>query len=1422
MNIYFERTKSGWAYKLLHSFIAVTFLFSLLIPTPGFSQTVFNLPVPGTMLSPTASFAPPLMAGMTIHPDNPLEFDFIITRGQDRLEGEAFKQESQKLINYFLAALTVPDDEMWVNLSPYEQDRIIADGLSVTEMGRDMLIQDYMLKQFTASLMYPEEELGNKFWKRIYEKTRAKFGDVEIPANTFNKVWIIPETSSVYVHGTNVFVSESHLKVMLEEDYLAQEVNQNSTAHGLGDVKSGDLQTISEQSKAVIREVILPEIEREVNHGETFANLRQIYHSMILAAWYKQNLRDSVLGHVYMDQNKVSGIDLADRQAKEKIYQQYVESFKKGVYDYIKEDYDPAAQAVIPRRYFSGGLLGNPKIKGAGRSQGAQETIGDNGVLTVNTNFDTKKRGEAGPDTSMLTYEQQEDFIKKYFLPQESWVKARVKRLFWGKKMIPQEKKRQRLYQGFMGDLEKYPLVKKELLKKPLLEMALKNYEESEYLQSDVFSLYEQVSGKMLWDKFPSGNNSGDFIRTLRGFIPDLSLNILREKDKADAVVSRSELKEMIQDWQQRVGHTMISNYYWFWEENELLLEYLIKTNMVVEDRESDSVSVNPVFAGYFAGVALKQLDQTERSLDNFADFIVPHLGSEGWQDPLRFMAMSITDEQFEAIMREFYSPDRSVDTNKPLDSLLADDGMRSAQALSDMLLSTQDLQRQAFILDTISRINRPRTIDVDKINKFINITPNDELMKQAQALLDSAKKAQGITDQDFGAPQPEAKSSAASGEAGPDTSMLTYEQQEDFIKKYFLPQESDDIEDRIQSSEKKKLFEVFMKHLEDYPSVRQELLRKPLLEMALKEYKKSRVLFSDVYLLYENLSLEMLWNFLDIRDIRREEKGSYVRFFEDLIPALSFEILKKENKADAVISREEFQGMIQSWQDEFGRTMRENPYWEKNELLLEHLVKTNMVVEDRESDSVSVNPVFAGYFSGVALKQLNQTERSLDNFAAFIVPHLGSEGWQDPLRFMEMSITDKQFEAIMIEFKDYIKKYPDICEEMFRHPELLQDQLALFSGRQWIDDTLQDIYKTSFNRMFSKENLNFIDNNKIIVNKIALEMVKQDDFQMGRDDLIGIIEEKKNALSEERASADILRSLTDDKILAPVVNGKDDSYEINPLFFGFLSGSALAEDGWNTQGNIKIVAENFGRPEWQDTIKFLSSNITDDFFDGLMEQLFNSESDLESSSNKRKALIMFIQNRREGLASFLFDILLDQNNAVGRQALILDTIARINRPQRTDVEKLQKFIDQTASEELKKRAQAFLDSAKEAQGIGGQRSDSVSKGQDQAGLATGDPQKGGIDFNPGMMELEAQGNTLDFQLDNSMLETLLPESVWGITPQIMSITPLTNVAPLLGLTDDDAQEPVQNAQDMPRPQESALEAAWNECFLEPKSTTRA
>ncbi len=353
-----SRLKKTFWYKTFSIFIASILSFSLTVP-PSFAQLIPNLPAPGTMVRMSPGFTPAIIRGMKIFADNPLQFDFIVDRGDSGLKGEALKSEGEKLIKYFMAALTVPEKELWVNLSPYEEGKIIPQSFGITDMGRDLLAQDYILKQLTSSLMYPEDALGKKFWDRVYKKANELFGTTDIPINTFNKVWIVPDKAVVYEQGDMAFIAESHMKVMLEEDYLSMMNNLGSKERGTDRLSEDDVKTLSNASSQIVKEILIPEIEKEVNEGKNFAGLRQIYNSMILATWYKVNLKESLLGKVYVDQNKTKGIDIEDKDSKEKIYQQYLEAFKKGVYNYIKEDVDPATEEVIPRKYFSGGFDGD-------------------------------------------------------------------------------------------------------------------------------------------------------------------------------------------------------------------------------------------------------------------------------------------------------------------------------------------------------------------------------------------------------------------------------------------------------------------------------------------------------------------------------------------------------------------------------------------------------------------------------------------------------------------------------------------------------------------------------------------------------------------------------------------------------------------------------------------------------------------------------------------------------------------------------------------------------------------------------------------------------------------------------------------------------------------------------------------------------
>src|ERR1700733_3368409 len=215
--------------RFISSVIAIAFLCSS-VQSPVYAANMPWMPKPGVMVHLSPDFIPAHLVGMTIHPDNALQFNFLIDRGDIPLSDGQKKEQYSNLVKYFLASLTIPDKDQWVNLSPYEKDRIIKDDFGKTEMGRDLLAQDYMLKQITASLIYPEDSLGKKFWNKVYERAWREYHTTDIPVNTFNKVWIVPDQAIVYESGNTAYILQSHLKVMLEEDYLSLKKHSGITS----------------------------------------------------------------------------------------------------------------------------------------------------------------------------------------------------------------------------------------------------------------------------------------------------------------------------------------------------------------------------------------------------------------------------------------------------------------------------------------------------------------------------------------------------------------------------------------------------------------------------------------------------------------------------------------------------------------------------------------------------------------------------------------------------------------------------------------------------------------------------------------------------------------------------------------------------------------------------------------------------------------------------------------------------------------------------------------------------------------------------------------------------------------------------------------------------------------------------------------
>jgi hypothetical protein len=193
-------------------------------------------------------------------------------------------------------------------------------------------------------LTYPESQTGKAYW-----------GATSGNKQSFNKVWIVPNKTKILESGLTAYIKTSTMKVMTEFDYLAMQAN--TPAFEIGNLKSemsgkndNNLKSQISNIKSApavdaFKNTILPLIEQEVNVGQNFAQLRQVHNAIVLAAWFKKRLKYSIYSQVYIDKKKIAGINSHDAQAVDHIYNQYVEAFKKGVYNYSK--YDPKQMSFI-------------------------------------------------------------------------------------------------------------------------------------------------------------------------------------------------------------------------------------------------------------------------------------------------------------------------------------------------------------------------------------------------------------------------------------------------------------------------------------------------------------------------------------------------------------------------------------------------------------------------------------------------------------------------------------------------------------------------------------------------------------------------------------------------------------------------------------------------------------------------------------------------------------------------------------------------------------------------------------------------------------------------------------------------------------------------------------------------------------------
>ncbi|MCX5704228.1 MAG: hypothetical protein NT066_07055, partial [Candidatus Omnitrophica bacterium] len=282
-------------------------------------------------------------------------FKLILDKGDFKeIKGPELKDSSRKLLSYFLIGITLPNESFWVNLRPDSSDNIIDDYLAQTDVGKILLEADLQLKKDTARFTSPQTPEGKLYWDKLYQKAGELFGSENITIPTLTRPWIVPGEVIIRESQDSAYVYKASLKVMLEQDHLKGSANYNFT--------DPRLKALNEYSSQLIREFILPKLTKEVNISKRYAQLRQVYYSLVLSRWFKARFYGK--GGIYasaIDKKNLNGLLSQGNWSKNTYFKEYQKSFQQGEYNLKAQAAGISGQNI--RSYFSGGIaLGGKEL----------------------------------------------------------------------------------------------------------------------------------------------------------------------------------------------------------------------------------------------------------------------------------------------------------------------------------------------------------------------------------------------------------------------------------------------------------------------------------------------------------------------------------------------------------------------------------------------------------------------------------------------------------------------------------------------------------------------------------------------------------------------------------------------------------------------------------------------------------------------------------------------------------------------------------------------------------------------------------------------------------------------------------------------------------------------------------------------------
>jgi hypothetical protein len=245
---------------------------------------------------------PPRLLGICVRPSDPEWLLPLYTKAGLDIGSEEWERLKKLFLSYFYTNLALPGDDLHVNLSTFQKDRMMPRNVAQTELGRMLAEQDCVLKQVTASILHPNHPAGRRYWDEI-EVLSKRIGN-NGPVELWQKVWIVAGSATLQQKdGGKEFwqavppgydirledwcgaISECTMSVLCETDYLALQYRTDASSMNI-DAEDA----FHKQALDVFRREIVPVLVAEVNAGQHFVPLRQAYFAVALAKWYRENI----------------------------------------------------------------------------------------------------------------------------------------------------------------------------------------------------------------------------------------------------------------------------------------------------------------------------------------------------------------------------------------------------------------------------------------------------------------------------------------------------------------------------------------------------------------------------------------------------------------------------------------------------------------------------------------------------------------------------------------------------------------------------------------------------------------------------------------------------------------------------------------------------------------------------------------------------------------------------------------------------------------------------------------------------------------------------------------------------------------------------------------------------------------------------